>query len=69
MRRKNRQIKMKIDLPDEYDSDEDFMVDFRDTLDEFGWAMVIVNEAKEEIDLPINSITLGEVEIEPEDEE
>ena len=68
MRRKNRQIKMTIDIPDSYDNDEKFMEDLRDTLDENGWRMVIEDEDGE-LDVPLNRITLGDIEIEPEEEE
>lgn len=67
MRRKNRQIKFLIDIPDDYEADDKFMEDFRDTLDENGWSMVIVNEDEETIEVPISRITLGDVEIEPEE--
>jgi len=67
MRRKNRQIKFMIDIPDEYEDDETFMGDFQETLDENGWSMVIENEDGETLDVPLNRITLGDVEIEPEE--
>ena len=67
MRRKNRQIKMLIDIPDEYEDDEQFMIDFRDTLDETDWSMVIFNEDEQKVEVPVNRITLGDVEIEPEE--
>ena len=68
MRRKNRQMKLLVDIPDEYDDDETFMTDFRDTLDENGWDMVIVNEDEEKVEVPLNRVTLGDVDIEPEEE-
>lgn len=67
MRRKNRQIKMMIDIPDEYDDDDTFMEDLQETLDQNGWNMAIENEDGEKIDVLLNRITLGEVEIEPEE--
>ena len=68
MRRKNRQIKMTIDLPGDYEDDETFMQDFQETLDEHGWSMVVVDEDGDKIEIPIKSVTLGGIEIEPEEE-
>ena len=68
MRRKNRQLKMTIDVPENYDNDEEFMEALQDTLDENGWRITIVDEDGE-LDVPFNRLTLGDIEIEPEEEE
>lgn len=69
MRRKNRQIKFTIDIPDQYADDEAFMSDLQETLDEQAWLMAVVDDEDIEMEVPINRITLGDIEIEPEEEE
>ncbi len=68
MRRKNRQIKMLIDLPVTHDDDEAFMGDLQETLDEHGWSMVVIDENGDKTEIPVNRVTLGDIQIEPEEE-
>lgn len=62
-RRKNRQLKVTFDVPDEYESDEDFMEFLMDKLDDpmtgVGWKVA---------DLPIKKILMGGIEIAPEED-
>lgn len=67
-RRKNRQIKMVVDVPEEYDSDEVFMEDFMDKMDGSAEWQFLLGEDND-IPVPISRVTLGEIEIEPEEEE
>lgn len=69
MRRKNRQVKMSLDIPESYESDEDFMNDFMNIMDSVDWEMKVLDDDGEAVDVPLNSITLGDTLIEPEDED
>ncbi len=69
MRRKNRQIKMSVDIPECYENDEDFMNDFMNRMDDVDWTMKTLDDEDEAVDVPVNSITLGDIMIEPEDED
>ena len=75
MRRKNRQLKITVDIPDLYEDDEAFMVDLQNAMDgdvwelPLGWA--IANEASDcdfTGEAKISKIVLGEIEIGPEEE-
>ena len=69
MRWKNRQIKMKLDIPKECEEDEEFMERFMDTLDSNGWVMKIGFEEDDTlVEVPIKQVQLGDVVIDPEEE-
>ena len=70
-RKKNRQLKVTINIPDEFESDEDFMEALQDSMDARGgddWGINLVG-GEAEIEVTIRSIILGDVLIEPEEEE
>lgn len=70
MRWKNRQVKMKLDIPKECEDDDDFMERFMDTLDSNGWRMKVGNEDDDTlVEVTISQVQLGDCVIEPEDEE
>lgn len=62
MRKKNRQIKMTVDIPEEYADDETFMSDLMDVMDDAEWKMKAGDNS-----VPISSMVLGDVEIGPEE--
>lgn len=66
MRRRNRQIKVTMDLPEKYDSDEDFLADFEAHMDSIQWKMNIDDEDGNTAKMPILKIQMGSFEIEPE---
>ena len=66
-RRKNRQMKFTVDVPDEYSSDEDFMNDFMDKLDSVDWKLQIGGSNNAEHDVFVNKVALGDIDIEPEE--
>ncbi len=71
-RRKNRQLKMVVDVPEDFDSDEEFMDAFMSKLDMpaddgTSWQFTLGDD--NDVPVPINRVTLGEVEIEPEDDD
>jgi hypothetical protein len=75
MRRKNRQIKLIVDIPDDFETDEDFMEAFEAKMDHAEWQLTIPKEAPdedEEIDdddliaVLINRVDLGDITLEPE---
>jgi len=66
LRRKNRQIKVTMDLPEKYASDEDFLMDFEAHMDAIEWKMNIDDEGGETCKMPISKIQMGSFEIEPE---
>ena len=74
-RKKNRQLKVTIDIPDEFESDTDFMEVLQTSLDERGngdWCIRICDIGEEgdgEVEVPIHSIQLGDVLIGPDDDE
>ncbi len=63
MRRKNRQIKMTVDIPEVYEDDEAFMEDLMDVMDTAEWKMKAGDNS-----VSINSMVLGDVEIGPEED-
>ncbi len=76
MRRKNRQLKLTIDIPEYFDTEEDFMSALMDRLDgdaaedeTSDWHMGVQDEDEEVIPVKISKIILGEIEIEPEEED
>ncbi len=76
MRRKNRQLKLILDIPEEFETEEDFMRSLMQRMDSTDWQMDLPLHPDEEEDEdaeivypPIHRITLGEIEIEREEEE
>lgn len=77
MRKKNRQLKVTIDIPDQFEDDTGFMEALQDTLDakseDGGWCIRIDDDPNPhspgEVDVTIRSISLGDVLIEPADDE
>ena len=67
MRRKNRQIKLTLDIPEQYEDDEEFMNDFMETLDENGWHMKVQDEDGDVVEINVSRVNLGDIEIEPEE--
>lgn len=65
MRKKNRQVKMTLDIPEQFKDDDDFLDAFGEKLDEVGWNFVLMDET----DVPVTRVTLGDKEIVPEEEE
>ena len=63
MRRKNRQIKLMVDIPPEYKDEEEFMFALADRLDETGWNLKV-----DDNDMPITEARLNDFVIEPEEE-
>lgn len=69
MRRKNRQLKITIDIPDSYGTDEEFMEAVMERMDDQegdegrGWCIRVDNQ-----NVPISKILMGDIEIEPEEE-
>lgn len=79
MRKKNRQLKITIDIPDQYENDEDFMNDLQDTLDakcNDAWCILLLAEEDDyegagdpgSIEVTLHSIQMGDVLIGPEGE-
>ncbi len=68
MRKKNRQIKMTINIPNQYDNEEDFMNDMMIRMDLTGWE-VSIGTVDDRIAANVSKITLGDIEITPEEEE
>jgi len=66
MRRKNRQIKLTLDIPEVFENDEDFMLSMADKMDGNGWTMKILDEDGVEHTAAVSVIVLGGVSIEPE---
>lgn len=72
MRRKNRQIKMMVDIPASFNSEEEFMEALMGRLDNVDWVMKVVDiedEEAEDIKVPISRVSFNEIEIEPEEED
>lgn len=69
-RRKNRQVKMTLSIPDEYKDEESFMQDFMDKMDRTGWDLSLDDADGETcIEVPVSAIQLGDIEIGPDEEE
>ncbi len=62
-RKKNRLIKFYMDVPEEYENDEDFANELADTLDSTGWQMTVHDGPK----IDVNKVIVGELSVEPED--
>ncbi len=75
MRRKNRQLKLILDIPEEFETEEDFMRSLMHRMDSTDWQLDLQTDPEDEdedADLvfpPVHRITLGEIEIEREEEE
>ena len=65
MRRKNRQMKMMIDIPEIYETEDDFMGDLMGVLDNTEWKLGLLDDGTK---ANVHSVQLGEVLIEPEEE-
>jgi len=66
MRRKNRQVKMTLDIPEGYNSDDEFMQALMYVLDNMEWHLNLLSDGTA---ATVNRVQLGDVVIEPEDEE
>ena len=79
MRKKNRQLKITIDIPDQFENDEDFMEALQDTLDakcDAEWRILLLSGEDDydtgdmgSIEVTLHSIQMGDVLIEPEEED
>ena len=69
MRRKNRQIKMTLDIPEAFEKDEDFMFALADRMDESNWTVKVVDEDGIEHTAEVSEVVLGNVSIGPEEED
>ena len=71
MRRKNRQIKMTVDIPDDYGTEEDFMADLMQKMDDTDWSIVLAEDEEADtcIEVPVSKMQLGEIEIGPDEED
>lgn len=75
MRRKNRQVKMTLDIPDDYADEEEFMEALMAKMDnEPAWQMQLSEEEDDEGDITvvivhISKMNLGDIDIEPEGDE
>lgn len=65
-RRKNRLIKFYMDIPEDCQHDDDFAEDLMDTMDATDW-QVTIRDGEEKVE--VNKIVVGEVEVEPEEED
>lgn len=68
MRRKNRQIKMTLDIPEAFADDEAFMLALADRMDESNWTVKVLDDDDIEHTSAVSVIVLGDVSIEPEEE-
>lgn len=71
-RRKGRQMKLNFDVPEEFDSEEEFMEAFMDRMDDVGWRFSVAPDPDEPgqfVDTHVTSIIMGDIEIAPEEEE
>ena len=72
MRRRNRQLKVTIDIPDDFDNDDNFMEALMDRMDDQsedgGWC-IQVGVDDDMTPCTITKMALGDVEIEPEGDE
>ncbi len=67
MRRKNRQIKMTLDIPEAFENDEAFMLALADRMDESNWTVKVVDDDDMTHTAPVSTMILCDVSIEPED--
>jgi len=68
-RRKNRQMKLTITIPNTYANDEEFIDDLMAKLDSMGWVLQIGGDDHTDCDVYINCVGLGITEIKPEEDE
>jgi hypothetical protein len=70
MRRKNRQVKMTLSIPEEYDTEEDFMESLMQKMDLAEWQLQLDEDEAGDVTLvPVSKMQLGDIEIGPEDED
>lgn len=62
MRRKNRQVKLLLDIPADFEDEEDFMTALMERMDETGWQLHVDGEV-----VNIGRAELGDIQIEPEE--
>jgi len=68
MRRKNRVMKIYLDIPDQYESDEEFLEAVADKLDGQQWELEL-GEGDDTYKAIVRSVAIGDVEIDAEEEE
>lgn len=69
MRKKNRQFKITVDIPEEFESDEDFAYALQDTMDATEWKITVHNEAGEQIGCPVKKVNYMDFELVEDEEE
>ena len=69
MRRKNRQIKMTLDIPEAFENDEAFMLALADRMDESNWTVKVLDDDDIKHDAGVSAMVLGDVGIAPEEED
>jgi len=69
MRRKNRQIKMTLDIPEAFADDEAFMLALADRMDESDWTVKVIDDDSIEHTAAVSVMVLGDISIEPEEED
>lgn len=67
MRRKNRQFKVTVDVPESCESDEDFAYTLQDIMDKNDWHLTVLNPDGEEMRVPVSKINYADFELEQED--
>ena len=64
-RRKSRQIKMTVNIPEEYATEEAFMESLKKKMDDGGWMINLDEDAEGMVTLvPVSKMQLGGIEIE-----
>ncbi len=67
MRRKNRQFKVTVDIPEECETDEDFAYMLQDTMESNNWKVTVQDEDGNKFGCPVSKVHYADFELEPEE--
>ena len=67
MRRKNRQFKVTVDVPECCKTDEDFAYMLQDTMESNGWTVSVKDEEGTAYKCPVGKVNFADYELEPGD--
>ena len=69
MRRKNRQFKITVDVPEQFKTDEEFAQALLETMYSNNWVITVVNEDDEKVGCDVSKIQYAGFELDQEEEE
>lgn len=69
MRRKNRQFKVTVDIPEEFNSDEEYAEALLETMYKTNWTITVHAEDGTKVGCPVHKVNYADFELEKEEDE